>query len=228
MERIWFDQGRENFFAIPDEIKIPSGDYVLRGFGGRTHRVDVDAVEPWRITREQAAARVNARVEKAWGGLRGAVDRMFLLGQTAARQAGVEVPKTDGRSPLPEKLSAVLGMEPGEMLTDPDQVRQRLRDAAARFGVHIKDVTDAPEEETPPPGFRDVEEVDAEEVIEEPEPAEETDASAPDEPDPIREFLNRPEVNEAVKGFGRALSQLGRRLQEASNPIDRSSSKREE
>lgn len=233
MERIWFDQERENFFAVPDEITIPKGETILKGFGGRIHRVDAAAIEPWRISKEQASARINARVEKAWGNLRGAVDRLFLFGETAARQAGVEVSEDERRSPLPEKLSAILGMEPGEMLTEPDRVRDRLRAVAEGFGVRIKDLTDPPAEDAepedapaedtePPPGFRDVDEVDAEEVLEpEPEPDAASTSTSREEArdpivDPLRDLLNRPEVNDAITGFGRALSQLGRRLQEAS------------
>ena len=144
MERIWFDSKRESFFSIPDTAELTEGELALRTATGLRKQVDPESVEPYRISRAEATDRLGARIDEAWGSFVGTVDRVLSAGRLAARQAGVNLREQPdegegaGRSPLPEHLSDWLGMAPGELLTNPDRVRERLREAAAQAGIHIK------------------------------------------------------------------------------------------
>lgn len=199
MERVWYDTDRNNFFAIPDDVELPEGGYLLRSLSAPSQEVDPDAVEGYRISREEATERLGAGIDGAWGSLVGAVDALF----------GKVTPDAEPSSGLPRHLEDVLGIKPGALLTEPDQVRERLRSAASSIGVKLKVGDEARAEQEAEELYEDIEPEDTEEV------EEEAEAEAEDVRDPVRDFFSRPEVTGAIAGFGRALSRLGSQLEAA-------------
>ena len=199
MERIWFDEGRQNFYAIPDDVELEAGDYLLRSLTAANQRVDRDGVRPYWITREKATDRLGETVDGAWGGLVDMANSLFAMGRAAT--TGEDNEETERPSVLPEHLEDVLGMKPGALLTEPERVREKLQSV---FGITIRTGADA--------------EQDTEDVVEDAEEVTDDSAEEPAGQDPVRDFFSRPEVTGAIAGLGRMLSKLGTQIQEAAGP----------
>ena len=218
MERIWFDQGRQNFFSIPDSATLPDGSYRLRCLTSASMKVKRAAVEDYRISKEEASEHLGERVEEAWGNLVGKVDALFAFGRSAAEGTETETEAKATRSPLPENLEDVLGMKIGAILTEPDEVRARIKAAASSVGIKIKAQAEKAdvdvEVDRPEPEPETAEEVEGAEGAEGAE-GDRTEDRAPGPADSLREFFSRPEVTGAISGLGRALSKLGAQIQEA-------------
>ena len=90
MERVWYDTDRKNFFAIPDDVELPEGGYLIRSLTAASREVDPDAVEPYQISREEATERLGAGIDDAWGSLVGAVDSLFSKARPADEDAEEE------------------------------------------------------------------------------------------------------------------------------------------
>lgn len=205
MDRIWYDTDRNNFFAIPTGTELPEGGYLLRSLTAPSRKVDPDAVEEYRISREEATDRLGSGIDDAWGSIVGAVDS--LLGKPAAADDDGE----PAPSVLPRHLEDVLGLKPGAIVTEPDQIRERLRSAASSVGIKIK-VGDEALAEQQVAAEADAEEAETDDLYEDVEPeADEAEGVS----DPVRDFFSRPEVTGAIAGLGRALSRLGSQLQDA-------------
>jgi hypothetical protein len=210
MERIWFDKDRENFYSIPDSAELEDGDYLLRSLTAGSRRVDRDDARAYWISKTEATDRLGAHVDSAWGSIVGAVDSLFAMGRPPVSEDDEDGEAAEpARSPLPEHLEDVLGMKPGALLTEPGQVRERIRSAASSLGLNLKIHTNDDEEDIEEDDFTD-------EVLKE---AEESEEEAPSSAgDPLRDFFSRPEVTGALSGFGRALSRLGAQIQDAAGP----------
>jgi hypothetical protein len=218
VERIWFDQGRQNFFSIPDSATLPDGSYRLRCLTSASMKVEREAVEDYRISKEEASGHLGDRVEEAWGNLVGKVDALFAFGRSAAEGTETEAEAKTARSPLPENLEDVLGMKIGAILTEPDEVRARIKAAASSVGIKIKARAEQADVDvevgSPEPEPETAEEVEGAEGAEGAE-GDRTEDRAPGPADSLREFFSRPEVTGAISGLGRALSKLGAQIQEA-------------
>ncbi len=126
-EIIWFDRAREHFYSIPKGVRLPAGDVTIRNLRGGIQQVDVRALAGFQVSREEANARISARAEKAWSGVRSAWGKLLDMGEQAASQVGVSLPE-GARPELPE-LADMLGTEPGELLTEPGAIGQKVRAA---------------------------------------------------------------------------------------------------
>ena len=129
--RVWFDRAREHFYAIPEDAELPEGELKLHSLRGQIWRVRPEDVAAWEISREAATAWLGEHINSAWGEMRGAWSKLLDMGQKTAGAAGVGV-SDEGRPELPEDLASLLGMEPGELLTEPGLIRSKIR--RAMFG----------------------------------------------------------------------------------------------
>ena len=235
---IWFDRGRENFYAIPEETELPEGELKLHNLRGQVWRVTPESVAGYALSREVATEQVSARIESAWGDLRGAWSRLLDMGQQTAGAAGVEL-SGENRPELPEELASLLGMAPGELLTEPGVIRSRIR--KAMFGEEDEEAAAEPAPEKPEePAVEEpaIEEPTVEEpAVEEAEEATEADEEAP-EPvnleelarkaeETMRGVLNSPEFGSAIAGIGSFLRRTGQKLQEKAENLERDSDREE-
>ena len=212
--RFWFDRAREHFYAIPEDAELPEGDLTLHSLRGQIWRVRAEDVAAWELSREEATASMGEHINAAWGEMRGAWSRLLDMGQKTAGAAGMEL-DGDARPELPEDLSSLLGMEPGELFTEPGLIRSKIR--RALFG---EDAAAAPEaspapavpETSPEPQLDDdAEGAPAEARIEDlAKKAEKT----------VRGVIGSPEFGAAVAGFGAALRRAGQKLQQAAEALE--------
>ena len=220
--RFWFDRARKHFYAIPEDAELPEGELTLHSLRGQVWRVNSEDVAAWEVSREEATASMGEHINAAWGEMRGAWSRLLDMGQKTADAAGMAL-DGESRPELPEDLASLLGMEPGELFTEPGLIRSKLR--RALFGeddASAPDVVDAEPEAAPEP-----------EVTHEvaPEPAlDDDEAEAPagarvedlakKAEQTMRGVLNSPEFGAAVAGFGAALRRAGQKLQQAAESLE--------
>ncbi|MFT5681694.1 MAG: hypothetical protein ACI8RZ_002600 [Myxococcota bacterium] len=218
---IWFDRSREHFYAVPEGTELEEGELKLHNLRGQVWRVSPEDVAGWALSREAATQRVGAHIDSAWGGVRGAWSKLLDVGQKTAGSAGVNI-SGEGRPELPEDLASILGMEPGELLTEPGLIRNKIR--KAMFGDEFEgEEGEAPEEAAEEP-------VEADEVVEEPEAAEEPDEEPAEEikledlakkaEETMRNVFKSPEFGAAMAGFGSMLRRAGQKLQEAAEGLE--------
>ncbi len=234
---IWFDRKREHFYAVPEGTELEEGELKLHNLRGQVWRVKPDDIAAWALSREAATERVGARIDSAWGDLRGAWSKLLDVGQKTAGSAGVDI-SGETRPELPEDLASVLGMAPGELLTEPGLIRNKIR--RAMFGEEFEGedgetAEEAPAEEAPSEEAEaPVEEAEApveeaEEVVEEPEEAAEEEAPAAEASledlakkaeETMRSVFKSPEFGAAMAGFGTMLRRAGQKLQEAAEGLE--------
>lgn len=226
---IWFDRGREHFYAIPEGTDLPEGELKLHSLRGQVWRVTPESVAGFALSREAATEKVSARMESAWGDLRGAWSRLLDMGEKTAGGVGVDI--SEGRPELPEDLAAILGMAPGELLTEPGVIREKIR--KAMFGEDSDEFAgtaeEAPEEAPAAEPEEDVIDAEVEEPAEEesaPEASLEDLAKKAEET--VRGVLNSPEFSAVVSGFGAFLRQAGQKLQETASNLDKEADAAEE
>ena len=226
-EPIWFDRNREHFYAIPEGTELGEGELKLHSLRGKVWRVNAEDVAAYQLSHEEATARVGSRMEDAWGGIRGAWSKLLDVGQQTAGAAGVEI-SGEGRPELPEALASVLGMAPGELLTEPGKIRRKIR--RAMFGEEEAAGMEAAEAEGEP----EIEPEVAPEPEPEVEPEPESEAKPEEEPAPeatledfakkaeetVRGVLSSPEFGMALAGFGAALRKAGEKLKEAAEGLE--------
>ena len=232
--RVWFDRGREHFYAIPEDAALPEGELRLHSLRGQVWRVQPEDVQAWEISRETAMARMGEHINAAWGEMRGAWSKLLDMGQKTADAAGVGR-AGEGRPELPESLASLLGMEPSELLNDPSQLRSRIRRAV--FGEE-----DAADPEAAPMTEPDAAEPDAAEPDAAEPDAADSDAAEPDTTaeaedaaaaaearleelarkasQGMRDVLRSPEFGAAMAGFGAALRRAGQKLQQAAEDLE--------
>lgn len=225
--QVWFDRAREHFYAIPKDAELTEGELKLHSLRGQIWRVRPADVAAWEISREAATAWLDEHINAAWGEMRGAWSKLLDMGHKTAGAAGVNLPG-EGRPELPEDLASLLGIQPGELLTEPGLIRSKIR--RAMFGED--DGTDEPETAPAEPA------VEPEPLEATPEPDEPGDPEEPangvDEPPPevrledlakkaeqaMRGVFKSPEFGAAVAGFGDALRRAGQKLQQAAEGLE--------
>ncbi|GEM_PF-5014186 len=148
------DEKRQRWFVVPDEVELPSGDYVLRAFKGGHHKVLYVAVAPFEVSKEEAAARIDEQLGAAWGRLRGGFQKLVDLGVDVAADRGVEVDPEQAKNPLPESI----GLSLGEVVTDPEAARDKVGGFFEQLASGLRETASAlPREpvEVPPPPVPD-------------------------------------------------------------------------
>ena len=218
---IWFDRNREHFYAVPEGTELEEGELKLHNLRGQVCRVKPEDIATWALSREAATERVGARIDAAWGDLRGAWSKLLDVGQKTAGSAGVDI-SGEGRPELPADLASVLGMAPGELLTEPGLIRNKIR--KAMFGEEFEsgedEAAEAPEAEAP-----EAPEVQAEAAEPQAEAAEpQAEASLEDfakkAEETMRGVFKSPEFGAAMVGFGSMLRRAGQKLQEAAEGLE--------
>lgn len=193
MSRILFDRDRTRFFAWPDDQDLPPGDTPLQLLGGGTVQVDLAALAPHEIDRDQATALVSERVDHQWDQLRDALDQVLARGR--ADQA-----RPAPRATLPA-LDELLGMRSGQVITEPELLQARIKQALCRVGQASREAgaqlrAQAPAAEAPSP----------EELAEQ-----------------LRGALDSDALRASVASLGQALGKLGAELQAAGQRLQEES-----
>ncbi|MDG1479393.1 MAG: hypothetical protein P8R54_07370 [Myxococcota bacterium] len=213
---IWFDRKREHFYAVPEGTELEEGELKLHNLRGQMWRVNPDDIATWALSREAATERVGARIDAAWGDLRGAWSKLLDVGQKTAGSAGVDI-SGEVRPELPEDLAGVLGMAPGELLTEPGLIRNKIR--KAMFGEAFEDGTD--------PLAADASSAEASDASSaegaadaEPQAEASLEDFAKKAEETMRGVFKSPEFGAAMAGFGTMLRRAGQKLQEAAEGLE--------
>ena len=228
---IWFDRKREHFYAVPEGTELEEGELKLHNLRGQMWRVNPDDIATWVLSREAATERVGARIDAAWGDLRGAWSKLLDVGQKTAGSAGVDI-SGEVRPELPEDLAGVLGMAPGELLTEPGLIRNKIR--KAMFGEAFEDGTDPLAADASSAEASSAEASSAEASSAEASDASSAEGAADAEPqaeanledfakkaeETMRGVFKSPEFGAAMAGFGTMLRRAGQKLQEAAEGLE--------
>lgn len=65
MTRVWFDEPRERFWRIPDDVIVPPGPTPLRSLTGGQVHADVDGLDAYLLDRDQARQAVREELRAA-------------------------------------------------------------------------------------------------------------------------------------------------------------------
>jgi len=226
-QRIWFDTKRQHFFSIPKPSQIQSGDTLLVNLAGMTARADIEALEPFRITQEEATQRFGTSIDDAWVGLKESLEAMVDFGKTAADKVGIRVISTQ-EAKLPDAVESILGMNPGDIIARPGAIREKIQSlfghindephADTRQPPHSQPHTSVDPQDDEATENRGVEADGGHQINNEDNARESTGQDwAREAGKTVRDFLDLPEVNKTLSGVGKALSGLGGHLQRAAS-----------
>jgi len=148
---LWSDLSRSRHFLIPDDEKLPSGDFILRTLTGRQQQVDPKALEPFEISQEQAKAWLKGQLGQVLQSAKGAV--MDALSRGLAKMQEFEPPQSEPSPSAKKKpaapesfkglalLSALSG-EPVERLrTDTEALSHSIQKIVAELSGIFEDAT---------------------------------------------------------------------------------------
>jgi hypothetical protein len=146
---LWRDEARRRFYLIPDGVELAAGVLVLRSGASRRISVDEAAAEPYEVSKDEARAFLDAKLDGFVGGVKRSVeDTLAKLGIPPAPAASPHPPResaapTDDRAPSAEeptggaappagpgpgvRLFAELVGEAPERVGDPDVFLRSLR-----------------------------------------------------------------------------------------------------
>jgi hypothetical protein len=83
---VWTDSIRSRYFLIPDNQKLPAGDFVLRTIRGRELKVDPSSLAEFEVSEDEAKEWLKGEFGKMLGGVRGAADTLVKNLNEAARK----------------------------------------------------------------------------------------------------------------------------------------------
>ena len=131
---LWSDVTRARHFLIPDSVKAPSGDFVLRTVVGRQMEVDEKAVLQYEVSREEAEAWLKAQFGQLLDGAKESVKELWQrLRKTLLEPKEAEQPSAQNSAEGMEELASYLeeaARTAGDHLrTFAERLRQRARDA---------------------------------------------------------------------------------------------------
>jgi hypothetical protein len=86
---LWRDEAGGRVYLVPGGVPLPEGPLLLRAGATRQISVDADAAAPHEVSRDEARAFLDARLDGFVAGVKGRVE-------DALATLGVEVP---GRAP---------------------------------------------------------------------------------------------------------------------------------
>lgn len=117
---LWFTPDKRHFYIISAAAEVRVGPLELVSLGGEHRRVNVDDVEPHKISRERAASVIRGATGEGYSKVREVIGRMM---------------GTEGdNNPMPDNLDRLFDLDLGELLTAP---KDAARDAADKVKESI-------------------------------------------------------------------------------------------
>lgn len=140
---LWRDEARRRFYLVPDGAELAAGPLVLRSGASRQLAVDEASATPYEVTKDEARAFLDARLDRFVGGVKHSVeDALAKLGiplggrATDGPAASASYTSMSDSAPVEGapvepgpgvRLFADLVGEAPERVTDPDVFIQSLR-----------------------------------------------------------------------------------------------------
>ncbi|HEX9936210.1 MAG TPA: hypothetical protein VGB15_03785 [Longimicrobium sp.] len=118
---LWRDEARRRFYLVPDGVELAAGVLVLRSGASRRISVDEAAAAPYEVSKDEARAFLDAKLDGFVGGVKRSVeDTLAKLGIPPAPAASPPPPRgsaapADDRAPSAEEPTggAAPPAEPG-------------------------------------------------------------------------------------------------------------------
>lgn len=110
---IWMTDDGSRYFLVPDDSKLPPGDLAIRTILGRRCSVDTAAVASYEVTKDEADARMRARVVGALEATRQGLDELIAAvkasGKKSTEDASEEPPENEEATRVRQSLDAFAG-----------------------------------------------------------------------------------------------------------------------
>jgi len=205
---LWFDAKRERFFQIPEDAELAEGDFELRAFRGGRKRVDREAVAAFEIPKEEATAHIDEQIQGVWTKARDTFQTLIDYGREKAEEAGTEISDEDVKNPLPENLGERLGVSFGDLQTDPEAVKAKIKEAFSGIRTAAESFSEnaKAQGDVPPPDYE-------EKVKAAADAAPEQVAEAAEK---LKSALKDPKLADAIQTMGDRLNALATRIREQS------------
>ena len=114
---LWRDEAGGRFFLVPDDAELPHGPLLLRAGLKDVGGVDPDSAAPYEVTREEARAFLDARLDRFVASTKASVGGFFsALGIDTETDAGESSSSTKSAEPSPSPVSpeAEIHAEPAD------------------------------------------------------------------------------------------------------------------
>ena len=210
---VWFNEDKTEFFWIPGDIELQRGSYRIRSLADSGQNVEREDLEPFKITKEKATEMATTFLNAKWGEMHEATGRLM----DAIRGEGNE-----GKNPFPASLEALLGLDPGRIITDPGAAKESAKIISERIKDRIKrKKEDAGDEDATSQAQDDIDQEQLAQDIENRIPTPDFKALG----DQIREHFQSDEMRESLHKLGTDLSGLAEKLQGASEQLQAANSK---
>ncbi|HEU4557929.1 MAG TPA: hypothetical protein VFS20_08775, partial [Longimicrobium sp.] len=71
---LWRDEARRRFYLVPDGVELAAGPLVLRSGASRQMAVDEGSAAPYEVSKDEARAFLDARLDGFVGGVKQSVE----------------------------------------------------------------------------------------------------------------------------------------------------------
>lgn len=129
-QQLWLDAHKSVYYLIPGDEQLPTGTFLLQTPAGETTHVDETAVSPYQITREQAAAFIEAQFRDGLTQTKTALSGLLALDQDPQPEptTPISTPEVNPVSSVDSHALAhdLLGFTPADLEQDPEQVKEKV------------------------------------------------------------------------------------------------------
>lgn len=127
---LWTNSTRSRYFLIPVDQQFSSRDFTIRSLADETQNVDLSAIAPFEISREDAKAHIQAELNNAFKRTREAFATFTDLAATVQGQSTIAAQA----SQLPKNpLATLLGISQEELAENPDAVKESWQNLVQGF-----------------------------------------------------------------------------------------------
>jgi hypothetical protein len=144
-ESLWKSSNPLRFFLIPDDLKAPPGNFLIRSLTGQAQMVDPAAIASYERTQQQATEWMQGKVGKALEGVRGWIDSLAdRLTSVDSDPLGALREAVDRA----EHLAFLVTADPGRFRAEPDV--RAIQTLAARLTAIAESLSAAAIHAAPP------------------------------------------------------------------------------
>ncbi|MEQ8539980.1 MAG: methylated-DNA--[protein]-cysteine S-methyltransferase [Coleofasciculus sp. D1-CHI-01] len=127
---LWTNSTRRRYFLIPNQQQLPIGNFTIRNLRNESKEVELQAINNWEISTEQAQPYIEAELNRAWQETKNA----FSTFSNFATAAKGQTPSVNDFSQTPANpIASLLGISPQELSDNPNAIQERWQNVVTGF-----------------------------------------------------------------------------------------------